>query len=78
MSRPAMDPDSAEYANDDPTWGEDPQDYTALRVAEERAQVARHRAALVAAWRAAHPQATCSDATVVALISIEAVGRRSE
>ena len=78
MHRPAMDPDSAEYANDDPTLGEDPQDYKALRVQQQRAQVARHRAALIAAWRAAHPQATCSDETVVALVAIEAVGRRRE
>ena len=51
-------------------------DYFKDRLADVRAQADAARTARITAWRVAHPEATCSDAAVLALLDIEAIGRR--
>ena len=53
-------------------------DYFKDRLADVRQHAALAEAELIAAWRVAHPGATCSDATVLALLVIEAIGRRGD
>ena len=53
-------------------------DYFKDRLADVRAQADLARTARISAWRVAHPEATCSDATVLALMDIEAIGQRGE
>ena len=53
-------------------------DYFKDRLADVRAQADLARTARITAWRVAHPEATCSDAAVLALLDIEAIGRRGD
>ncbi len=48
------------------------------RLASLRAREAEQRAQRIAEWRARWPESTCSDATAMALMEIEAGGRRQE
>ena len=54
-------------------WG----DYFKDRLADVRQRAAVMQAERIAAWRVGHPEATCSDATALALLDIEAVGNRA-
>ena len=54
-------------------WG----DYFKDRLADVRQRAAATQAERIAAWRAGHPEAMCSDVTVLALLDIEAVGNRA-
>ena len=72
---------SDEYEREQAVRDESRQDYGDYfkdRLADVRARANDARTARITAWRVAHPEATCSDAAVLALLDIEAVGRRED
>jgi hypothetical protein len=90
--RPAMDPDSPGYSNDDPTWGEEMSYHDdeareehvrdEWRLIREQQALMDARAAedqLIAMYRRRHPEVPShvKDTTVLALLTLEAIGRRS-
>ena len=57
---------------------QDRADYFKDRLADVRLHAAEAQAERIAAWRVAHPEATGSDAVVLAIMIIEAIGQRAE